>query len=131
MILGQHEAAQFRPKMPADAGRQPCRHHVAIRPPPALAALSTGSNRALLRRNQLRIEPSLRTIVGRRYFFLLADGGMPMRPSLTSALSELPKKSEFPKSPSATGPSNGRPLHATVGNLITRARLWLAPGGWP
>jgi hypothetical protein len=48
-----------------------------------------------------------------------------MSPSLTSALSEVPKKSEFPKSPLASGPSNERPLHATVRNLITRARLWL------
>ena len=38
MILGQYETAQFRPKMSADAGRQRRRHHVAVRPLPALAA---------------------------------------------------------------------------------------------
>ena len=48
-----------------------------------------------------------------------------MSPSPSSAVSEFSKKSEFPKSPLATGPSNGRPLHATIRNLITRARLWL------
>ena len=48
-----------------------------------------------------------------------------MNPSPTSALSEFSKKPEFSKSPLATAPSNERPLHATVRNLITRARLWL------
>ena len=38
MVLGQHEAAQLRPEMPADAGRQRCCHHVAVRLLPALAA---------------------------------------------------------------------------------------------
>ena len=46
-----------------------------------------------------------------------------MSPSVTSALSEASKKPEFPKSPLATGPLNERSLHATVRNLITRARL--------
>ena len=32
---------------------------------------------------------------------------------------------DFSKGQRATGPSNERPLHATVRNLITRARLWL------
>ena len=38
MVLGQHEAAQFRPEMADDAGRQRRRHHVAVRGLPALAA---------------------------------------------------------------------------------------------
>jgi hypothetical protein len=37
MILGQHEAAQFWPKVSADASRQWRRHHLAVRPLPALA----------------------------------------------------------------------------------------------
>jgi len=46
---------------------------------------------------------------------------MPMS-SLTSALSEFTKQSEFSKSPSATGASNEPPLHTNEPRLITRAR---------
>src|ERR1700692_2310723 len=38
MILGEHEAAQFRPEVTIDAGRQRRRHHAAIRRLPAFAA---------------------------------------------------------------------------------------------
>ena len=38
MVLGQHEAAQLRPEVTIDAGRQRRRHHGAIRCLPALAA---------------------------------------------------------------------------------------------
>ena len=38
MILGEHEAAQFRPEVTIDTGRQRSRHHVAIRRLPAFAA---------------------------------------------------------------------------------------------
>jgi hypothetical protein len=38
MVLGEHEAAQFRAEVPIDAGRQRRRHHVAIRRLPTLAA---------------------------------------------------------------------------------------------
>jgi hypothetical protein len=50
---------------------------------------------------------------------------MQMSPSVTSALSEFSKKSEFSKSPLATGPSNERPLRAIARSLITRVPLWL------
>jgi hypothetical protein len=46
-----------------------------------------------------------------------------MSPSMTSALSEVSKKPEVFKSSLATGPSNERSLHATIRNLITKARL--------
>jgi len=54
-----------------------------------------------------------------------ADGGMPMNPSLTSALSEPSKKSDFSKSPAAREPSSKPPLRITGLNLITTARLRL------
>src|SRR6266481_8545894 len=38
MVLGEHEAAQLRPEVTIDAGRQRRRHHVAIRRLPAFAA---------------------------------------------------------------------------------------------
>ena len=38
MVLGEHEAAQFRPEMTMNAGRQRRRHRVAVRGLPALAA---------------------------------------------------------------------------------------------
>src|SRR6202030_453436 len=44
-------------------------------------------------------------------------GGMPMSSSLASA--------DFSKGQRGNGPSTERPLHATVRNLLTRARLWL------
>src|SRR5712675_1600742 len=50
---------------------------------------------------------------------------MPMNPSLTSALSDFTKKSEFSKSGLAADLSNEPPLHPSELNLITRARLWL------
>ncbi len=48
-----------------------------------------------------------------------------MNSSLTSALSDFSKRSEFSKSPLATEPSSNSPLQPAVRNLITRARLWL------
>jgi hypothetical protein len=36
MVLGEHEAAQLRPKMPADAGGQRRCNHCAVPPLPAL-----------------------------------------------------------------------------------------------
>ena len=42
--------------------------------------------------------------------------------SLTSALSEFTKRSEFSNSPFAAGPSNEPPLHTDERKLITRAR---------
>src|SRR5215471_6580444 len=50
---------------------------------------------------------------------------MLMNSSLTSALSEFTKKSDFSKSPLATAPSSEPPRHPAVRNLLTRARLWL------
>src|SRR5262249_33865848 len=50
---------------------------------------------------------------------------MPMNPSLTSALSEFTKKSEFSKSGLAAELSDEPPLHPSELNLIGRARLWL------
>src|SRR6266481_7997715 len=50
---------------------------------------------------------------------------MPMNPSLTSALSDLTKKSEFSKSGLAAELSNEPPLHPSELNRIARARLWL------
>jgi hypothetical protein len=47
---------------------------------------------------------------------------MPMNSSLTSALSEFTKKSEFSKSPLATEPSETSPLQPAVRNLIMRMR---------
>jgi hypothetical protein len=38
MILGEHEAAQFRSEVTIDAGRQRRRHHLTIRGLPAFAA---------------------------------------------------------------------------------------------
>ena len=38
MVLGEHEAAQLRPEMTMNAGRQRRRHRVAVRGLPALAA---------------------------------------------------------------------------------------------
>ncbi len=38
MILGEHEAAQLRPEVTSNAGRQRRRHHVTIRRLPAFAA---------------------------------------------------------------------------------------------
>jgi hypothetical protein len=38
MILGEHEAAQLRPEVTIDAGRQRRSHHVTIRRLPAFAA---------------------------------------------------------------------------------------------
>ena len=38
MILGEHEAAQFRPEVTIDAGRQRRRHDLAVRSLPAFAA---------------------------------------------------------------------------------------------
>src|SRR5712672_1295857 len=38
MVLGEHEAAQLRPEVTIDAGRQRRRHHVAFRRLPAFAA---------------------------------------------------------------------------------------------
>jgi len=38
MVLGEHEAAQLRPEMTMNAGRQRRRHHFTVRPLPALAA---------------------------------------------------------------------------------------------
>jgi hypothetical protein len=38
MVEGENEAAQLGPKMPAKAGRQRRRHHLAVRDLPALAA---------------------------------------------------------------------------------------------
>jgi hypothetical protein len=38
MVLGEHEAVQFRAEVPIDAGRRRRRHHVAIRRLPTLAA---------------------------------------------------------------------------------------------
>ena len=38
MVLGEHEAAQFRPEVTIDAGRQRRRQHPALRGQPALAA---------------------------------------------------------------------------------------------
>src|SRR5215471_15938151 len=46
---------------------------------------------------------------------------MPMS-SLTSALSEFTKRSEFSKSPSATGASDEPPLHTNKRHLLMRAR---------
>jgi len=42
--------------------------------------------------------------------------------SLTSALSEFTKRSEFSKSPSATGASDEPPLHTNKPHLLMRAR---------
>jgi hypothetical protein len=50
---------------------------------------------------------------------------MPMNPSLTSALSDFTKKSEFSKSGLAAELSNEPPLHPSELNRITRAMLWL------
>jgi len=50
---------------------------------------------------------------------------MPMNPSLTSALSDYTKKSEFSKSGLAAELSDEPPLHPSELNLVTRARLWL------
>jgi len=47
-----------------------------------------------------------------------------MNPSLTSALSEFTKKSEFSKSGLAAELSNEPPLHPTELSRIARARLW-------
>jgi hypothetical protein len=52
-----------------------------------------------------------------------------MNPSLTSALSDFTKKSEFSKSSLAAELSNEPPLHPSELNLITRARLWLGKLG--
>ena len=49
--------------------------------------------------------------------------------SLASAQPEFTKRSEFSKSPSATGASNEPPLHANERNLITRARWSLGALG--
>jgi hypothetical protein len=49
--------------------------------------------------------------------------------SLASAQPEFAKRSEFSKSPSATGASNEPPLHANERNLITRARWSLGTLG--
>jgi hypothetical protein len=54
-----------------------------------------------------------------------------MNSELTSALSELSKRSEFSKKPFATEPSDGPPLHASELNRITRARLWLSKAAAP
>jgi hypothetical protein len=47
---------------------------------------------------------------------------MPMNSSLTSALSDFAKKSEFSESPLATDPSDKPRLQSTLRNLITGAR---------
>jgi hypothetical protein len=54
-----------------------------------------------------------------------AEGGVAMNPSLTSALSEFSKKSEFSKSGLAAELSDEPPLHPSELNLIKRVRLWL------
>ena len=48
-----------------------------------------------------------------------------MNSSLTSALSEFTKRSEFSKNPFATAPSDEPPLHPSELSMVTRARLWL------
>src|SRR5215467_14526638 len=50
---------------------------------------------------------------------------MPMNPSLTSALSEFSKRSEYSKSGLAAELSDEPPLHPSELNLVTRVRLWL------
>src|SRR5215831_14361035 len=52
-------------------------------------------------------------------------GGMPMNPSLTSALSEFSKRSEFSKSGLAAELADEPPLHPSELNLIRRVRSWL------
>ena len=48
-----------------------------------------------------------------------------MNSSLTSALSEFSKKSEFSKSPLAAAPSNERCRGSAAPNVIARVRSWL------
>jgi hypothetical protein len=48
-----------------------------------------------------------------------------MNPSLTSALSDFTKKSEFSNSGLAAELSNEPPIHPSELNSITRTRLWL------